>query len=349
MKFDFLIIGQGLAGSLLAFELIQRGFKVFVIDNGLENASQVAAGLINPVTGMRFVKSSDVDVLLPFAKNHYQALERFFKQSFYIKKPMLRLLKNNKEIENARKRLDNPDYATYLSGIVENEKFGMVLEQQQTAYLLIVRLLVALKQFFISRQCYQQASLDYKEIKLSEFVSYQAIKAKQLIFCEGYLARDNPWFSYLPFQLVKGEILTLQHQQVPSSFLLNYGHWMIPLDDFNFRTGATFDRENINTQVTESGRDELLTSLKVIMPELAQAEFIKQQANVRPCTLDKQPFIGLHPRYSQLAIFNGFGAKGSLQIPYYAQQFVDFLSKKQNLSAKVDIQRMETRLPAVRD
>jgi len=52
---DFLIVGQGLAGSLMAWELMQRGKTVLIVDNGLENASRVAAGLINPVTGMRFV------------------------------------------------------------------------------------------------------------------------------------------------------------------------------------------------------------------------------------------------------------------------------------------------------
>ena len=56
MKVDYLIIGQGLAGSLLAWELIQRRCSVVVVDNGNENASQIAAGLINPITGMRFVK-----------------------------------------------------------------------------------------------------------------------------------------------------------------------------------------------------------------------------------------------------------------------------------------------------
>ena len=57
MDIDYLIIGQGLAGSLLAWELINRNCKVVIIDNGQENASQVAAGLINPIAGQRFVKS----------------------------------------------------------------------------------------------------------------------------------------------------------------------------------------------------------------------------------------------------------------------------------------------------
>ncbi|MEY3190936.1 MAG: hypothetical protein RIS10_1053, partial [Pseudomonadota bacterium] len=78
MTIDFLIIGQGLAGSLLAWELINRGCNVIIVDNGKENASQIAAGLINPVTGMRFVKSTNVDDLLPTAKQCYAQLDTIF-------------------------------------------------------------------------------------------------------------------------------------------------------------------------------------------------------------------------------------------------------------------------------
>lgn len=345
MKIDFLIIGQGLAGSLLAFELIQQGFKVAIIDNGLENASQVAAGLINPVTGMRFVKSKEVDFLLPSAKQYYQSLELFFQQLFYVEKPMLRILKSAQAYQNAKKRLINSDYAPYLENIIESKLFNsLVLKQKQTGYLLTLPLLKALKAFFIHQQCYQKHSLDYSEISLTNSVEYQHFKAKKIIFCEGYLAINNPWFSHLPFQVVKGEILTLKNSRPLKNHLLNYGQWMIPLDDYNFRIGATFDRENINSQNTMKGREELLKNLHGVLPETTNAKLIKQQANVRPCTLDKQPFIGLHPKHPQLAIFNGFGAKGSLQIPYYCQQFIEFLSKNDPLAVNVDSQRYRNHL-----
>jgi glycine/D-amino acid oxidase-like deaminating enzyme len=57
---DYLIIGQGLAGSLLSWELLQHGCSIHLIDNQQENASQIAAGLINPVTGMRLVKNNHI-------------------------------------------------------------------------------------------------------------------------------------------------------------------------------------------------------------------------------------------------------------------------------------------------
>ena len=69
----------------------------------------------------------------------------------------------------------------------------------------------------------------------------------------------------------------------------------------------------------------MLDALKPIHINLSQATLINHEANIRPCTLDKQAFIGHHPQHPQFAIFNGFGAKGSLQIPWYSKHFVDAL------------------------
>lgn len=348
MRIDFLIIGQGLAGSLLAWELISRGCKVLVIDNGVENASLCAAGLINPVTGMRFVKSIQIEILLPAARNYYQELSRFFRVEFYIEKNMLRIFKSEKELHNAQKRLKDLSYQAYLGEILDlpgfknlgglNTGFGMI-EQTQTGYLLTQPLLATLKQFLIERQSYQQQIFDYADISLSPNLSWQGIYPKQIIFCEGYKLQDNPWFSTLPLQLVKGEILTLESANPLPDKILNYGHWLVPLNNHEFRTGATFDTVTLDTLCTEAAKDLLLNSLQQILPSTTTAKLLKHQTNIRPCTLDKQPFIGHHPRYPQLAIFNGFGAKGSLQIPYYSRQFADNLLQNKGLDLIVNCQR----------
>ncbi len=342
MLIDYLIVGQGLAGSLLAWELIQRGCKVVIIDNGKENASQIAAGLINPVTGMRFVKSIDVDTLLPAAKQCYSQLANFFQQPFYIEKPMLRLFRSATELTHCLRRLDNADYQDYLSAITPPDQpikniaspFGY-LQQKQTGYLLTRLLLSCLKDFFVAKECYRLAAVNYQDIRLLPSLRWQDVIPKQIIFCEGHHATQNPWFSWLPFQPVKGEILTLAHQSQLPDKILNFGDWLIPLNNHHIRIGATFDRENLNTLPTELGKNELLNALKPISASLTQATLINHQANIRPCTLDKQPFIGHHPQHPQLAIFNGFGAKGSLQIPWYSQRFVDALLNNTPLPSSI--------------
>ncbi len=346
MMIDYLIIGQGLAGSLLAWELMQRGCRVVIVDNGGENASQIAAGLINPVTGMRFVKSAETDILLPAAKNYYSSLSGFFHQQFFIEKPMVRIFKSEMEKDAASKRLNNPEYLNYI-GKIQMETFLNrnlaspfgYLEQKQTGYLLTAPLLECMKEYFISRNSYRLNNFDYSEIELDPIVNWKDLHPKAVIFCEGYLATRNPWFSWLPFQPVKGEIITLQHQVELPDKIINHGNWLIPIDENQIRIGATFDRENLNTQITEVGKSELMLALSILTDALSNSTLINHQANVRPCTKDRQPFIGRHPEHTQLAIFNGFGAKGSLQIPWYSQRFADHLLSGTLLPPSCNIRR----------
>ena len=340
---DYLIIGQGLAGSLLAWELIQRQKKVIIVDNNQENASLIAAGLINPVTGMRFVKNANVDYLLPTAKNYYQQLRLFFQQTFYVEKGMLRLIQNQKEQSACQKRFSQQDYQTYLSekitsNVAINAHMGL-LEQKQTGYLLTQLLLNSLKKYFISINAYIKSHVAYDDIKLIPNLQWQHIKPKYIVFCEGYQATHNPWFSWLPFQLVKGEIITARSSTRIIDNMLNYGHWFIPLDSYQFRTGATFDRDNVDCHITTSAKKILLTSLKHIYPSLKTEQIIQQQAGIRPTTLDKQPFIGTHPKHSELVFFNGFGSKGSLQIPWNCQHLADHLINNSPLHPSNNILR----------
>jgi glycine/D-amino acid oxidase-like deaminating enzyme len=344
MHTDFLIIGQGLAGSLLAFELMQRDCRVLVLDNGQENASKVAAGLINPVTGMRLVKSAEVDRLLPVAKAVYQQLGGFFQQDFYLEKPMLRRLDNEAEVMQARKRLLDPAYQDYLQDLITpsehshdlNAPYGF-LAQQQTGYLLTRPLLSHLKAFFIAKNAYQCGEFSAKSLQLEPELRYQDITTNRIVFCEGHHATGNPWFSWLPFQPVKGELLTLAHRSQLPDKMINYGNWVIPLNNQQIRIGATFDHVHLDDLPTEAGKNALLEALNALFTKPIPFDLINHQANIRPCTLDKQPFIGFHPQHPQLAIFNGFGAKGSLQIPLYSQLFADSLIN--NIPPPSDIQR----------
>ena len=75
MQVDFLIIGQGISGTWLSYYLKQANKSFLVIDNNQPNsASRIAAGIINPVTGRRIVKTWMIDELLSFLIPAYQEL-----------------------------------------------------------------------------------------------------------------------------------------------------------------------------------------------------------------------------------------------------------------------------------
>jgi glycine/D-amino acid oxidase-like deaminating enzyme len=73
------------------------------------------------------------------------------------------------------------------------------------------------------------------------------------------------------------------------------------------------------------------------------AAVVRQDAGIRPGTLDKQPFIGSHPAKEYASIFNGFGSTGALKIPYYADQFTRHLLHAAPLPASVNINRYYAR------
>lgn len=349
MQTDFLIVGQGLAGSLLAWELMRRGSHVTVLDKGMDNASLIAAGIINPITGMRFVKTADIETLLPTALECYANLSDFFGHQFYVAKPMLRIFRDKAELDHCKKRQVPLDYAPYLGELAKPElaaagfttPFGYV-EQRQAGYLLTAPLLANLKQFFIERNAYRSTSVDYQAIHIDSAVHFEDITAKSVVFCEGYQASRNPWFSWLPFQPAKGEILTLSHELELPDAIVNYGNWLLPIASSNVRIGATFDREQLDTIATEQGKAYLLNTLSSFSASLSKSNVINHQAGIRPCTADRNPFLGKHPHHDRVAIFNGFGAKGSLQIPWYSQQFADSLLHNIPLPSSCDIQRYRT-------
>ena len=343
MPIDILIVGQGLAGSLLAWELMRWKMRVMVIDVGGENASKVAAGLINPVTGQRLVKTTDIEHLLPAALDCYQQCARVFKQDFFVPLQMLRILKNAQEQHSAQQRLRQAEYQGFLHECTDAPSalitaFG-VLQQQKTGYLKTRTLLKKLQDFFISNASYRQTRLDYQDILLQPRLKWLDIQPQHIVFCEGHHGRQNPWFGGLPFQPAKGEILSCRSDTYDQDYILNFGYWLIPNQPNHFRIGATFQPGQTDTTPTEQARINLLQALSVVYPGLGSNEVLAHQVGIRPTTLDKQPFVGSHPRQTNLHIFNGFGAKGSLSIPWYARQFVAALKQQSTLPSNGHIQR----------
>ncbi|MDP1589651.1 MAG: FAD-dependent oxidoreductase, partial [Prosthecobacter sp.] len=74
MSSRILIIGQGLAGTALAWRLWERGVPFLIVDRDeAVTCSKVAAGLITPITGMRLTVSWRYEVFYREALRFYRA------------------------------------------------------------------------------------------------------------------------------------------------------------------------------------------------------------------------------------------------------------------------------------
>lgn len=353
MKVSYLIVGQGLAGSLLGFELSRQGQTVLIIDNGATTAaSRVAAGLVTPVTGQRMVKTRHVDRCLPDAVGYYRDLAEFFGRTFYYAKPMLRLFRSRAERERYKNRIRQEEYLPYLghsfapgeSGLGINDTLGGFW-QLQTGYVAINALLDKLKAYFESRGAYRRAHVDYREFNFDAAqLRWRDVEADRVIFCEGPAALNNPWFRWLPFQLSKGEILSCRSNYPFPVPIINDGHWLLPVTRFHARIGATYDWHWQTCEPSPEAKQALLESLHRITGNDSGGTVTKHLAGIRPGTVDKQPFVGLHPTHRSVGIFNGFGSKGALLIPHYCRRYAEFLLTNEALPVYVDIARFDTGL-----
>ena len=158
-----------------------------------------------------------------------------------------------------------------------------------------------------------------------------------IIYCEGFNAINNPYFNYLPFSPVKGELLDIKIHEINIQEIINQGAFVIPLGDDVYRLGATYSWHELDFIPTEQGRNELMGKYQKLMkPEM---KIGSHRAGVRPATKDRRPFIGMHPEFENVGIFNGLGSKGVSLAPYFAKQFVDFLVNDKELHPEVNINR----------
>ena len=72
----YLIIGQGLVGSWMCYQLDKAGISYKIVnDETIQSASSVSSGVINPVTGRRIVQTWMIETILPYAVKAYTELQ----------------------------------------------------------------------------------------------------------------------------------------------------------------------------------------------------------------------------------------------------------------------------------
>lgn len=168
-------------------------------------------------------------------------------------------------------------------------------------------------------------------------VSVSEIKAKHLIFCEGWLIKNNPFFKEVKMVPAKGEILTIKATGLPENMILHKGCFLLPKGNDTFVAGSTFEWNELNEISTEKAKNDLAGKLKDLLK--IPFEIIDQKAGVRPAVKDRKPVIGTHPQFKNISVFNGLGTKGVILAPFFSRQLALHLSEGKPIENEVDIKR----------
>ena len=334
---DFLIVGQGIAGSVLSWELLKAGQRIRVINNRQANqASSISAGMYNPITGRNLVNTWMADTLFPYLTRFYQDLEHQLRTRLLYPKRIFRPFASASMRAHWLSTYTGGPFvaevvdSTFQSERIGNPYGGLIL--QQAGYVDVINLLTSMRRHLEHRGVYQEGDFAYGALSLRRHVHYQDICARQVIFCEGPNVRRNPFFQTWPFRPVKGEVLTVQLQQ-SLDFIYNGPIYILPKTATETVVGASYDRTDLSLQPTERSRAILLRKLRqcIHVPH----EVKEQAVGIRPATFDRRPLISLHPKHSQVGIFNGMGTKGVSLAPYLAKVFVQHLLSQHPLPTEV--------------
>ncbi len=340
-----LIIGQGLAGTVLAFTLRERGEEVRIVDDGhRSSSSMVAAGLWNPIVFRRIHTSWIADSFINTLEEFYPKVEKLTGAEFYTSLPVWRVHGNQQEADYWQAKKDLPEFAPYLaeanfSSAYKFPEFefgdGFV---RHCGFIKVPEFLMAARAYFISKGIYREENLELPDDPQEACnILCAGKKPDRVIDCRGYQSARSPWFSYLGFGLTKGELLTIRCPGLSLESIFNAGFFLLPLGDDLYRLGATFDWDRVDDVPTEEGKQELLNKFKAWID--LPVEVIDHQAGIRPTVEDRRPLIGKHLTADQLYIFNGLGTKGVMLAPFLAAHFVDFLLEGKPLHPEADIKR----------
>ena len=336
-----LLIGQGIAGTMLAWALQQRGVQVRIADGSLPGSSSLpAAGIINPVTGKRFVKSWRLEEFFPVAQNAYLALQQALKTPVWQPHPILRLLGTPEESNDWAARCALPDYADYLGErpnagawqpfVKPGLSYGVI---HKAARVHFPNLIGAFRQKAIDAGIFENKSIDYDDV-LRIAPEYDAV-----VFCEGFRAAENPFFPELSWQLAKGEALLLRLADAGTiTDMLKKTMTLVPMGDSVFSAGGSYQWHYPDLLPSAAERDFILRHVAEML--VAPFEIIGHVAGVRPTVKDRRPYIGASRAHSNLFIFNGLGTKGALLAPYWADHLAAHLCNGTALDAAVDTRRV---------
>lgn len=347
MHIDFLIIGQGIAGTFLSWYLHQQGKSFLVIDNKEPNASsRLAAGVINPVTGRRLVTVWRVDEVLPFAWKAYQEIGHELEITAIFQRSIIDFFPNPFMRESFLQKIQTGD--PYVHAYPEQNHFNPFFNYElgcgeiRPVYTANPdQLLPAWRQELASQQRLLEENFEIADLKVHpEGISYKNITAQKIIFCDGAAGFENPFFKLLPFAPNKGEALVVEIPGLPNQHVYKKSMTLVPMATQDiFWVGASYLWDFKHAHPTTEFRERTEQVLK----EWLKLPFrtVEHRAGLRPATLERRPFVGFHPAHPAVGILNGMGTKGYSLAPFFANQLVNHLCNGDPIAPDADVARFK--------
>lgn len=131
----------------------------------------------------------------------------------------------------------------------------------------------------------------------------------------------------LPVVPVRGQMASVLAVPHPIGRTVQAGHtYLIPRGDGRITIGSTSERVGFRAHTTPAGIASLLTAAMRAVPTLADAPIARTWAGLRPGTPDGQPILGADPEVDGLVYATGHFRNGILLAPITAKLVADVVT-----------------------
>jgi glycine/D-amino acid oxidase-like deaminating enzyme len=344
MIVDYLIIGQGISGTWLSYYLTKEKRSFIVVDNNQPNSpSRTAAGIINPVTGRRIVKTWMIDELTSFLIPAYEelgkelgvkAIQQTTLTDFHPT-PQMKIAFDERVNEQA-------DFLSLPGNENEyQEIFNYDFGYGNVAPCFLVNLkelIPAWRNKLIAAGQLLEEDFDEKKFKPGDDgIQYKNIRAEKIIFCDGVSSAKLSFFKNLPFAPNKGEALIIEAKDLVTHTIFKKGMMLAPLSGNLFWFGSNYLWDFEDQQPTEVFRKQAESILKNWLK--VPFTIVDHKASIRPANIERRPFVGFHPAHKNIGILNGMGTKGCSLAPFFAKQLTEHMIYGKEILPEADISR----------
>ncbi len=329
------VLGQGLAGTLASLGLRQNGLAHHVYDRGHARASSyAAAGIVNPVTGRRFVLVEDY-------REYLGAFDLYDYAAQLLGRPLVHALLIYRDLSAVKDRnqwdmrRQDDAYRPFLGEPVEARSLGLSPKLAATwlgpttgAYRVdVAGLIEAYRVLLKSEHALSENSIGDGDIRSEgTTTTLRETTYDVVIDCRGAGSADGHLWSELPWRLSKGEAIRLPNRGWPGGAGAKIGGMFLsPVGDGSalWYGGTSTDHFSVDAS-DPAVAGQFMRDVREL-DLLADGGSVEYLAAVRPTMKDRATRAMRHATVPGLYLCNGFGTKGALVGPSVASELLSIL------------------------
>lgn len=322
---EYWVIGAGLAGALVVHHLRAAGKEVVWYDRYTpQTASRTGAGIMNPITGRKFVFSWQFDAFHKEAVQLYGELETAERPILH-RLSILKGLSTPGDVNNWCIRLGSSPYDRFMQEPFAGEDLPFLrdcLALGEITPVCRVDMQAVVDQVSYRWGPPKQGQLARPGHLTTPDREIEIPEARTIILATGASAEAIPGID-LPLSPYQGQALMIRTSDLPQDRIIHHRLKVVPYGGDLFWVG-TFDQwDDLTESPTTQGRirieEDLSRSFSI------KYSVVDQVSGIRPASRTRRPFTGRLPGHANTYVINGLGTKGASLAPLVARNLCDHL------------------------